>query len=60
MLRCPLSWLTFYLETTVIVTGCLAAAATGNLWILVPVAVMGAILFARLLGRLGWRLAEAG
>jgi hypothetical protein len=60
MVRCPFSWLTFYLETAALMAACLAAASTGFLWLLVPVAVAALVLFARLLGRLGWRLAEAG
>jgi hypothetical protein len=60
MVRCPFSWLTFYLETSALMAACLAVAATGFLWLLVPMAVAALLLFARLLGRLGWRLAEAG
>jgi hypothetical protein len=58
MVRWPFSWLTFYVESAIIIAACLAAAYTGILWILVPVAVAALILYARLLGRLGWRLAE--
>jgi DNA-directed RNA polymerase subunit M/transcription elongation factor TFIIS len=59
MARFPFSWLMFYIESALITAGCLAAAYSGSLWVLVPVAVAGLILYARLLGRLGWRLAEA-
>jgi DNA-directed RNA polymerase subunit M/transcription elongation factor TFIIS len=58
ILRRPFSWLTFYVESALITAACLAAAYTGILWLLVPVAVAALILYARLLGRLGWRLAE--
>jgi hypothetical protein len=58
MVRWPFSWLTFYVESAIIIAACLAAAYTGILWLLVPVAVAALILYARLLGRLGWRLAE--
>lgn len=63
--RCPFSWLLFYLEVAAIVAVCGAvtvfAARSGAgiaLWP-VPLYVVGLLLFARLLGRLGWRLAEA-
>ena len=59
MMRCPFSWLTFYIETAAIAAVCLAAAYPGSLWLLVFAALAGALLYARLLGRLAWRLAEA-
>jgi hypothetical protein len=64
LLRCPFSWLTFYVETTALIGGCLAAAAfVGNsgwnpLVVLAPLGTAALFLYARLLGRLGWRLAE--
>jgi DNA-directed RNA polymerase subunit M/transcription elongation factor TFIIS len=59
MVRCPISWLTFYVESAAILAACLAAAVTGMLSLYIPLSVAGVLLYARLLGRLGWRLAEA-
>ncbi len=63
--RCPLSWLFFYLELAAIAAVCGAITwvvarqdPSSVVW-LVPLYVAALILFARLLGRLGWRLAEA-
>jgi hypothetical protein len=64
LLRCPFSWLTFYVETAAIAGVCLAAAALvadrgwNPLAVLTPLVVAALFLYARLLGRLGWRLAE--
>jgi DNA-directed RNA polymerase subunit RPC12/RpoP len=65
LLRCPFSWAFFYLEWLAIVVICDGAtylAAKRNpeltIWIL-PLWVAGIMLFARLLGRLAWRLADA-
>jgi DNA-directed RNA polymerase subunit RPC12/RpoP len=65
MARCPFSWAFFYLECLLLLSLCGAATYAvairdphGFLW-LMPLYVVALILFARLLGRLGWRLAEA-
>jgi predicted Zn finger-like uncharacterized protein len=64
MLRCPFSWLTFFLQSSVIAGACIAAtifAAEFGLHPLVVAAPLGTsamFLYARLLGRLAWRLAE--
>jgi hypothetical protein len=63
--RCPFSWLTFYAESTAIAAGCIAGgwfAAEKGMNIVLVLALLGSFalfLYARLLGRLGWRLAEA-
>jgi hypothetical protein len=63
--RCPFSWLTFYVETTMIVGACLAAGVfaiilnINPVMVLAPLGTLALFLYARLLGRLGWRLAEA-
>ena len=59
MVRCPFSWLTIYVESAAITAVCLASAYAGSLWLLVFVSMAGVLLYARLLGRLAWRLAEA-
>jgi hypothetical protein len=59
MARCPFSWLTIYFESAAIMAVCLASAYSGSLWLLVFVSMAGMLLYARLLGRLAWRLAEA-
>lgn len=63
--RCPFSWLTFFIETGAIVAACIAAAyftseaGHNPLLAAVPLGSMALLLYARLLGRLGWRLAES-
>jgi hypothetical protein len=63
--RCPFSWLLFYLETALLCGACIAAGAyaarQGPLMVVAwaPLYVAAMVLYARLLGRLGWRLAEA-
>jgi DNA-directed RNA polymerase subunit RPC12/RpoP len=65
MLRCPFSWLTFYVETAAILFGCIAIsvlAAVFDMYVVLVASLVGGfalLLYARLLGRLGWRLAEA-
>jgi DNA-directed RNA polymerase subunit RPC12/RpoP len=65
LLKCPFSWLTFYVETGTMAAACVVAtryAAQQGLNPMIAAAPLGAItlfLYARLLGRLGWRLAEA-
>jgi DNA-directed RNA polymerase subunit RPC12/RpoP len=65
MLRCPFSWLTFYAETTAIIATCIAvtefAARSGYhpLMVAAPLGAVSLFIYARLLGRLAWRLAEA-
>jgi hypothetical protein len=62
--RCPGSWLLFYIESALLIGGCLAVAAIAALlnvyplWPM-PMYVAAFLLYARLLGRLGWVLAEA-
>jgi len=58
-LHCPVSWLMFYVETAALIGGCLAMSYFVHPILCTPVYVMVALLYARLLGRLGWRLAEA-
>jgi DNA-directed RNA polymerase subunit RPC12/RpoP len=57
--RCPLSWLMFYLESLVLFAGCVAIGYFVPLILCAPVFVMAVFLYARLLGRLGWKLAES-
>lgn len=65
ILRFPFSWLTFYVETTALIAGCVAAgvylASRGYdpLLAVAPLGVAVLFLYGRLLGRLGWCLAEA-
>jgi hypothetical protein len=65
LVRCPFSWLMFYLEVAVLVAGCVAATYYGGqlgplmLAVLIPLYVAAVLLWARLLGRLGWKLAES-
>jgi DNA-directed RNA polymerase subunit RPC12/RpoP len=63
--RCPFSWTFFYFEIAVMAAICGGAMyvvetryPSATLW-LVPLYVAALILFARLIGRLAWRLAEA-
>jgi DNA-directed RNA polymerase subunit RPC12/RpoP len=63
--HCPFSWMLFYLESTVLWAICGAAAysvatyyPSFSLWLMFLYAA-AVILYARLLGRLAWRLAEA-
>jgi hypothetical protein len=64
-LKCPGPWLLFYAESVVLVGGC--GAAIVGLQILSPVLVVVSVMLAsvtsflyfRLLGRLGWWLAES-
>jgi DNA-directed RNA polymerase subunit RPC12/RpoP len=65
LLRCPFSWMLFYFETAVLAAICGGATylvlehyPNALLW-LVLLYTAAVILFARLLGRLAWRLAEA-
>jgi DNA-directed RNA polymerase subunit RPC12/RpoP len=57
--RCPFSWFTFYFETSCLAGICVAMGIFLPPVAVAPVAVMSLILYARLLGRLAWRLAEA-
>lgn len=63
--RCPFSWLTFYIEFAAIAAGGAAAlmfvlqSETWSLAALAPLYVAAMLLAARLLGRLGWKLAES-
>jgi hypothetical protein len=65
MARCPFSWLTFFIETSLIAALCIGATywavrtQINFLLIAVPLGTAAFILYARLLGRLAWRLAEA-
>lgn len=63
LLRRPFSWLLFYVESAVLAAACVAAAigtaaVSPNLVLLLaPVYVAAGLLYSRLLGRLGWRIA---
>jgi hypothetical protein len=63
--RCPFSWVTFFVETGVIAAVCVAATyfvareGINPMIAAAPLGATGLFLYARLLGRLGWRLAEA-
>ncbi|HEY3391137.1 MAG TPA: hypothetical protein VGK58_00405 [Lacipirellulaceae bacterium] len=65
MIRCPFSMMLFYLESACLAAVCAAAgifAAQYHEYLalaLAPLYVFGLFLYARLLGRLGWRLSEA-
>lgn len=64
LIKCPFSWAFFYVETALLALLCggltyrLVDGDPANAIWLLPLYVAAAILFARLLGRLGWRLAE--
>jgi len=64
VLRCPFSWMTFYVETGAVAAVCIASTlfAIENGWnpvmIAAPLGTAASFLYARLLGRLGWLLAE--
>jgi DNA-directed RNA polymerase subunit RPC12/RpoP len=63
--RCPFSWLLFYVESAMLLAICGAAAVAASFVhylmaaLLAPLYVAAMLLYARLLGRLGWRLADA-
>jgi hypothetical protein len=65
MLRCPFSVVLLYVESALLLVACAAVvawSATVHHWLVMaftPVYIACALLYARLLGRLGWRLAEA-
>jgi DNA-directed RNA polymerase subunit RPC12/RpoP len=65
ILRCPISWAVFYIESALLGVLFMAAAnffakrSPLEMLGLFPVIVAVAFLYARLLGRLGWRLADA-
>jgi hypothetical protein len=65
MRRCPFSWAFFYIEGAILVAICGAATVAvagggpGAILSLAPLYMLALILFARLLGRLAWRLSEA-
>jgi DNA-directed RNA polymerase subunit RPC12/RpoP len=62
--RCPISWMLFYAEIALLAAawGAVAYAAVrfvpGLIFVAVPLFVAGLFLYARLMGRLGWKLAE--
>jgi hypothetical protein len=64
MLRCPISWFTFLVQSALIAAACIAAtiyaaeAGWHPLLVAAPLGTTALFLYARLLGRLGWRLAE--
>jgi hypothetical protein len=65
LLRCPFSWMFFYFEITALAAICGGATffvaqhyLNAALWLML-LYVAALILYARLLGRLAWRLAEA-
>ncbi|MEX2317214.1 MAG: hypothetical protein WD669_08680 [Pirellulales bacterium] len=61
--RCLGSWLLFYLETTILWVACFAVEMIASRWIhplwVTPLYVAAFFVYTRLLGRLGWRLADA-
>jgi DNA-directed RNA polymerase subunit RPC12/RpoP len=57
--RCPLSWVMFYLESFALFAGCIAIGYFVPHVLCAPIFVMAVFLYARLLGRLGWKLAES-
>jgi hypothetical protein len=64
MVRCAGSWILFYLESAAVFAVCIAVGVyawqRGVYPVLpIPVYVAGLLLYARLLGRLAWRAAEA-
>jgi hypothetical protein len=65
MVRCPFSMILFYLESAILAAICAAAgifAAQFHEYLALafaPLYVFCLLLYARLLGRLGWRLSEA-
>jgi DNA-directed RNA polymerase subunit RPC12/RpoP len=65
LVRCPFSWLMFFAETAAMaalfIAGVFGAAAIGinPLIVAAPLGAAIFILYARLLGRLAWRIAEA-
>jgi DNA-directed RNA polymerase subunit RPC12/RpoP len=65
LLRCPFSWMLFYFEITALAAICGGATywvvtnyPTAARWLMLLYTI-ALILFARLLGRLAWRLADA-
>jgi hypothetical protein len=64
LVRCPFSWLTFFLLTGVLAFVCIGATylaaqlQIGLVLIAAPLGTAAFILYGRLLGRLAWRLAE--
>jgi hypothetical protein len=64
MLRCPISWFTFLVQSALIAAACIAAtiyaaeAGWHPLSAAAPLGTAALFLYARLLGRLGWKLAE--
>jgi hypothetical protein len=65
LVRCPFSWLTFFMLTGLLAFLCIAITflaaqvQIGMVLIAAPLGTAAFILYARLLGRLAWRLAEA-
>jgi hypothetical protein len=62
--RCPFSMMLFYFQSACLLATCAAAlivAGQKNIYctlVTAPLLVACAIIYARLLGRLGWRLSE--
>jgi DNA-directed RNA polymerase subunit RPC12/RpoP len=61
--RCPFSWLLFYVETGLLATVCVLATVFAGqlvlvLTLVIPLSIVAVFLYARLLGRLAWKLAE--
>jgi predicted Zn finger-like uncharacterized protein len=65
MLRCPFSWLLFYLEFAALLVLCGAATYfvaekdPRAVLYLIPLYFVALLMFGRLFGRLGWRMGEA-
>ena len=64
LVRCPFSLMLFYIESGLLIAGCvLAAMFNGRLMlflvIVIPLSMAAVLLYARLLGRLAWKLAES-
>jgi len=64
-LRRPGHWLLFYVESVLLIAACLWAMAhwpkalSGSMWTAAPLIVAASLVYFRLLGRLGWWLAES-
>jgi DNA-directed RNA polymerase subunit RPC12/RpoP len=64
LLKSPVPWLLFYIETAALFATCGLAASFAHYaqvlytFLFTPLFVMSVLLYGRLLGRLGWQLAE--
>jgi DNA-directed RNA polymerase subunit RPC12/RpoP len=64
LIKCPFSWLVFYIETGILIAICALVAYFAEhthilfTFLFTPLFVMSILLYGRLLGRLGWVLAD--